>query len=123
MCTAFYKNITFKISVYVMNPQYSTLRKFSLLCVLKDFSEDYTGEVDSGGSDLSVSFSIVGELSQDMDELDSSSDILSNLSFQRPDTSNLKILPEPLKIDPPKTPVVEIGEIKYMGVIPDPIVK
>ena len=124
MCAAFYKNITFKISVYVMNPQYSTLRKFSLLCVLKDFSEDYTGEVDSGGSDLSVSFSIVGELSQDMDELDSLSDIFSDVSFQRPDTSNLKILPEPLKIDPPKTPRIEIGEVKNMGVIPDdPIVK
>lgn len=124
MCAAFYKNITFKISVYVMNPQYSTLKKFSLLCVLKDFSEDYTGEVDSGGSDLSVSFSIVGELSQDMDELDSLSDILSDVSFQRPDTSNLKILPEPLKIDPPKTPRIEIGKIKNMGVIPeDPIVK
>lgn len=107
-----------------MNPQYSTLRKFSLLCVLKDFSEDYTGEVDSGGSDLSVSFSIVGELSQDMDERDSLSDILSDVSFQRPDTSNLKIPPEPLKIDSPKTPVVKIGEVKNMGVVPeDPIVK
>ena len=64
MCAAFYKNITFLISVYVMTPQYFTARAFYLLCVLKDFSEDYTGEVDSGGSDLNVSFSIVGELEE-----------------------------------------------------------
>jgi hypothetical protein len=64
MCAAFYKNITFLISVYVMTPQYFTARAFYLLCVLKDFSEDYTGEVDSGGADLNVSFSIVGELEE-----------------------------------------------------------
>jgi hypothetical protein len=29
--------------------------------VLKDFSEEYNGEVDSSGTDLSVTFSIVGE--------------------------------------------------------------
>jgi len=64
VCAAFYKNITFLISVYIMTPQFFTARAFYLLCVLKDFSEDYTGEVDSGGSDLNVSFSIVGELEE-----------------------------------------------------------
>lgn len=62
VCTSFYKNIAFEIQIYVMTPQMSTIRKFHLLTVLKDFSEDYSGEVDSGGSDLSVSFSVVGEV-------------------------------------------------------------
>jgi len=37
------------------------LKKYRLLCVLKDFSEDYVGEIDAGGTDLTVTFSIVGE--------------------------------------------------------------
>ena len=65
VCTAYYKNISFLVKIYVMTPQFSTIRKFSLLAVLKDFSEDYTGETDSGGSDLTVSFSIVGEVDED----------------------------------------------------------
>ena len=44
-----------------MTPQYSTIRRFDLLCVLKDFSEEYSGDVDTGGIDLNVGFSIVGE--------------------------------------------------------------
>ena len=44
-----------------MTPQYSTIRKFDLLLVLKDFSEEYTGDIDGGAGDLTVSFSIVGE--------------------------------------------------------------
>jgi hypothetical protein len=68
LCAAFYKNITFLVKIYVMTPQYSTIRRFQLLCVLKDFSEDYSGEYDSGGSDLSVNFSIVGEIDEDMDK-------------------------------------------------------
>ena len=58
---AFYKNITFRIRIYIMTPQYSTIRRFDLLCVLKDFAEEYSGDVDSGGVDLNVTFSIVGE--------------------------------------------------------------
>jgi hypothetical protein len=58
---AFYKNITFRIRIYIMTPQYSTIRRFDLLCVLKDFTEEYSGDVDSGGVDLNVTFSIVGE--------------------------------------------------------------
>ena len=61
ICIALYKNITFEIRIYIMNPQYHTLRKFDLLCVLKDFSEEYAGEIDGAGTDLNVSFSIVGE--------------------------------------------------------------
>ena len=61
ICIALYKNITFMIGIYILNPQYNLLKKYGLLCVLKDFSEEYVGEVDSGGTDLNVSFSIVGE--------------------------------------------------------------
>ena len=62
LCAAFYKNIAFGIEIYVMTPQMSTIRKFHILAILRDFSEEYTGESDSGGSDLNVSFSIVGEV-------------------------------------------------------------
>ena len=58
---ALYKNIAFEIVVYILNPQFNTLKKYKLLCVLKDFSEEYVGEVESGGTDLVVTFSIVGE--------------------------------------------------------------
>ena len=61
VCIAMYKNICFRCRIYVMTPQYSTIRKFDLLLVLKDFSEEYTGDVDGGAGDLTVSFSIVGE--------------------------------------------------------------
>ena len=44
-----------------MTPQFSTIKNFDLLCVLKDFSEEYYGEIEGGGQDLNVSFSIVGE--------------------------------------------------------------
>jgi len=59
---AFYKNITFRLKIFVMTPQYFTIRKMDLLCVLKDFSEEYHGETDSAGSDLNITFSVVGEL-------------------------------------------------------------
>jgi hypothetical protein len=65
LCAAFYKNIAFSIEIYVMTPQMSTIRKFHILAILRDFSEEYTGESDSGGSDLNVSFSIVGEVNED----------------------------------------------------------
>ena len=58
---AMYKNLAFRCIVYVMTPQKSTIRRFDLLLVLKDFSEEYSGDIDSGGSDLTVTFSIVGE--------------------------------------------------------------
>lgn len=56
-----YKNLTFRCVIYVMSPQFSTIRKFDFLVVLKDFTEDYQGEIDSSGTDLSLNFSIVGE--------------------------------------------------------------
>ena len=60
-CIAYYKNITFRIRLYFMTPQYSTIKKFDLLGVMKDFSEEYYGDIDAGSQDLNISFSIVGE--------------------------------------------------------------
>ena len=61
LCIALYKNITFEFEIYIMNPQYNQIKKYHLLGVLKDFTEESIGEIDSGGTDLNVSFSIVGE--------------------------------------------------------------
>lgn len=60
-CTALYKNVTFRIKIYVMTQQYSTIRKFDLLAVLRDFSEEFSGDTDYSAGDLNLSFSIVGE--------------------------------------------------------------
>lgn len=56
-----YKNLAFRCMIYVMSPQFSTIRKFDFLVVLKDYQVDYQGETDASGADLTVSFSIVGE--------------------------------------------------------------
>lgn len=61
ICAAYYKNIAFNIKIYCMTPQYSTIRKFDLLCVMKDFGDEWMGEIEGGGQDLSISFSVVGE--------------------------------------------------------------
>ena len=61
VCVASYKNLAFNIRIYILSPQLNTIKKYDLLCVLKDFSEEYVGEIDSGGTDLNVTFSIVGE--------------------------------------------------------------
>ncbi len=64
-CIAYYKNVTFRIRLYFMTPQFSTIKKFDLLGVLKDFSEEYYGDIDAGSQDLNISFSIVGENPED----------------------------------------------------------
>ena len=58
---AMYKNITFRCQIYIMTPQFSTIHKYDLLLVMKDFSEEHSGSIDGGAGDLSISFSIVGE--------------------------------------------------------------
>ena len=58
---ALYKNVTFQIQIYIMTPQYSTIKRFNLLCVLDSFEEAASGDIDAGGYDLNLSFSIVGE--------------------------------------------------------------
>ena len=59
---AMYKNISFRCKIFVMTPQFSTIHKYDLLLVMKDFTEEHSGEIDGGASDLTVSFSVVGEL-------------------------------------------------------------
>ena len=61
ICIALYKNVAFRCQIYVMTPQYSTIKKYDLLLVMKDFSEEYSGDIDASANDLTVSFSIVGE--------------------------------------------------------------
>lgn len=63
--TAMYKNITFKCTIYVMSADYSTIEKFILLLVMRDHQIEYSGDTDAGGSDLSINFTIVGELTED----------------------------------------------------------
>ena len=62
-----FRNVTFKCTILVMTPQLSTIKKYVLLLVLKDYPEEYSGEVDSSAGDLSLSFSIVGENPHDDD--------------------------------------------------------
>lgn len=57
-----YKNLCFEICIYILTPQYSTIKKYDLLCVMKDYSIEYSGETDASPSDVSVTFSIVGDL-------------------------------------------------------------
>ena len=56
-----YKQVCFKCNIYTLTPQLSTISKYSLIVVLKDFIEERSGDIDGGGSDLNVVFSIVGE--------------------------------------------------------------
>jgi hypothetical protein len=60
-CVAPYKNITFRCTIYSLTPQFSTVSKYDLLVVLKDFVEERSGEIDGDPGDLTVAFSIVGE--------------------------------------------------------------
>jgi hypothetical protein len=92
VCTAFYKNIAFSIKIYIMTPQLSTIRKFHILAVLKDFSEDYAGETESGGSDLNVSFSIVGEVDDndiDIEKSEAKKELDTMLSVTKPTNTRL----------------------------------
>ena len=70
-----YKNITFRIRIYIMTPQYSTINKYDLLATLKEISIERSGEIDPGSQDLELTFSIVGETDE------------SNLKFPTPKKS------------------------------------
>jgi hypothetical protein len=56
-----YKNITFRIRLYIMTPQLSTINKYDLLTTLKEVSVERTGDVDPSSQDLELTFSVVGE--------------------------------------------------------------
>ena len=64
VCVSYYKNIAFNVKIYVMTPQYGTIRKFNFLTVLKEFGEEYTGDIDGSAPDVSLSMSIVGEIDE-----------------------------------------------------------
>ena len=59
-----YKNVTFRVRIYIMTPQYSTINKYDLLATLKEVSIERAGEIDPGSQDLELSFSIVGEVDE-----------------------------------------------------------
>ena len=56
-----YKNVVFRCRIYSMTPQFSTVQKYDLLVILRDLQEEFQGEIDSGPTDLSLAFSVVGE--------------------------------------------------------------
>jgi hypothetical protein len=56
-----YKNLTFRCKILSMNPQFQTVNMSDLLVVLKDFTEEWQGEVDSSPTELALMFSVVGE--------------------------------------------------------------
>ena len=56
-----YKNLSFLITIYILTPQYGTIKKCNLLCVIKDYTIENQGEIDSSPTELNVTFSIVGE--------------------------------------------------------------
>jgi hypothetical protein len=84
ICIASYKNLTFNIKIYILNPQLNIINRFNLLCVLKDYAEEYVGEIDSGGTDLNVTFSIVGENPEEdkMKKFEAAAEALVNLEQQ-----------------------------------------
>lgn len=61
ICPGMYKNLTFRCLIYIMTPQMSTVKKFDLLVVLRDYPVEYVGESDASSPDLNLSFSVVGE--------------------------------------------------------------
>jgi Ran GTPase-activating protein (RanGAP) involved in mRNA processing and transport len=56
-----YKNLTFRCKILSMNPQLQTVNMSDLLVVLKDFTEEWQGEIDSSPTELALMFSVVGE--------------------------------------------------------------
>lgn len=56
-----YKNLTFRCKILSMNPQLQTINMSDLLVVLKDFTEEWQGEIDSSPTELALMFSVVGE--------------------------------------------------------------
>jgi len=86
-----------------MTPQKSTINKYELLLTLKDFIEERSGEIESGGNDLTVAFSIVGEnpdhggaIQVDSDKVTSIAEKFGTVSskFNKP----IKISPKKVKI-------------------------
>ena len=91
LAVGMYKNLCFRIGIYILTPQYSTIKKYDLLCVMKDYSIEYSGEVDSSPSDVTVTFSVVGETSDQIENIppvDYISDSLWDFAVNSLDVSN-----------------------------------
>lgn len=56
-----YKNLSFLVTIFILTPQFGTIKKCNLLCVIKDYTIENQGETDSSPTELNVTFSIVGE--------------------------------------------------------------
>lgn len=56
-----YKNLSFLITIYILTPQLGTIKKSNLLAVMKDYTIENQGEIDSAPTELNLTFSIVGE--------------------------------------------------------------
>lgn len=56
-----YKNLSFLVTIFILTPQFGTIKKCNLLCVIKDYTIENQGEIDSSPTELNVTFSIVGE--------------------------------------------------------------
>ena len=63
-----YKNLSFIITIFILTPQLGTIKKCNLLCVIKDYTIENQGETDSSPTELNVTFSIVGENPQDVED-------------------------------------------------------
>ena len=50
IAVATYKNLAFQCDIYIMKGDKSTVKKFSLLIVLRDFQEEYTVEIDGSSN-------------------------------------------------------------------------
>lgn len=66
--TAMYKNATFECSIYVLKGDLATVKKFPLLITLRDYQVEYVGDQESSPVELSLHFSIVGELNTKMSD-------------------------------------------------------
>ena len=90
MEVAMYKNVTWACTIYVMTSGFMCVKKFPLLVTLKDFQEEYSGDIESGPTELALMFSIVGEneIDQIPSELDSSTRVTSYESRSRNDSGS-----------------------------------
>lgn len=120
---AYYKNLAFRVTIFIMTPQLETVKKFCLLCVLKDFSETYSGETESGGgADLTLTFSIVGEFS-DFSDTEESVDFYNGYGTPRQIRSNSEmsgVTPDGLKNTTSR--LIQLNS-EMLGVTPDEYMK
>ena len=96
MEVAMYKNVTWACTIYVMTSGFMCVKKFPLLVTLKDFQEEYSGDIESGPTELALMFSIVGENERDQipSELDSSTRVTSYESRSRNDSGSKDVSTE-----------------------------